>query len=218
MKKICIAKALFLFAVLVGGCFSASAGKLSHRAKTPDEEWKFRWEGEFKLGFNADCMEIQAGLSWWPLRFVGVGFTAGAATEIGNGIKALVVIALPKDQDQYWENWESYEPTRAIFQPSLILRSPSLLPVDKWDLDFQIYAEAGPTLATFASGSVHPHWCYMRTAVGGVFTLNRFALKLGYGLSTFDLYDGLRFGPQGEPLKSPTHYTDCFNISFAWKF
>lgn len=202
-------------AALFGACLSGSSQRLSVRDRTPDEEWKFRWEGEFKLGFGSDLCEIQGGITWLPVRFLGLSCTAGVATDLSGGVKVMAHALFPEINQEGMDM--EYSPTRILFQPSVVLRTPSLLIVDSWDMDMVAFAEGGPTLASYASGSVNSRWCYMRMSAGLGFVVNRFVLKLGYTLSTFDLFDGLRFDQLGTPLRSP-RYTNTFSLSLGWKF
>jgi len=171
------------------------------------EDGIMHWEAEFDVGLNTDGYQLDIGVAYFPIRFLGIKARLGMAGEIeelGDWGK-----------DEY-ETGHRYA-ARVKFSPSFVLRSPRLLHWKSQDAGFYLFVEPGMILSPGAVGSRHAKWSNWNLLTGINMQMDCFIVRIGYGVTEFTLYSGYPDSHWGAPDKD-AYLTHSFFIGGAYKF
>lgn len=145
-----------------------------------DENEVSHWEANFLAGLNSNGWQAEFGCAYFPIQYVGFKANLGFAGEI----KEFGDWGLDDE-----ETGHSYA-TRFKFNPSLVLRTPSIVTFDN-NARIYFFTEGGIILSPGASGSDNAKICSWDAKCGINYQKGRLILFGGYGITNFTLYSGI---------------------------
>ena len=143
------------------------------------EEDIYHWEANFLAGLNNDGWQCEFGATYFPIQYVGLKTNVGFAGEI----KEFGDWGLDDDETGH------HYAVRFKFNPSLVLRSPSIAVFDN-GAGLYFFTEGGVILSPGASGSHNAKTCCWDAKCGINYQKGRVTLFGGYGITNFTLYSG----------------------------
>ena len=164
-------------------------------------------EVDFSAGLNTDGYEVEVGIAYFPVQYMGIKSQIGFAGEL----KAL--------EDWGLDEEESGHPyaVRFKFMPSVVVRSPMLLNWKQQEAGLYLFAEPGVVLSPGASGSKGAKVVNWKARMGVTMQFDRMMIFVGYGISDFSLYSGRPYNYHGLPYND-NHTTHSVFIGTAYKF
>lgn len=147
--------------------------------------WMFTAAG----GLNSDGYEFDFGITWYPVRNVGLKAALGFAGEIHE----FSDWNWNWDDDYYDDYWYDYDDDYAVrfkFITSLDLQTPSILILREQGIAFNLFANPGISLSPGAEGSVDAQWFNWQFRGGIGMDIENVVVRMGYGCSDYDLYSG----------------------------
>lgn len=187
-----------IIAMLFGGHYDAKAQSIKVEDKT------YHWEGGVTAGLNSDGFELDFNIAYFVNRFVGLKAGIGMAGEIAS---------IGDDPDEYTKNYDS----RFKLIMSLPLRTPKIIDWKSQGVELYLFAEPGFSLSPGdhkSEGAKVFNW-NLRSGIN--MQIDRWIFSLGYGISNFNLYSGIK------PINSVSKIDkDCIThtvfIGCAYKF
>ncbi|MCI9285682.1 MAG: hypothetical protein HFJ91_07835 [Muribaculaceae bacterium] len=174
------------------------------------------WEGTFNAGFNTDGWQMDAGVAYFPVQYIGVRASLGMSAQLQD----LVDLIFDSDPDNIWgvrEDNDIYA-SRFRFTSSVVLRSPKIIRMGSPDAGIYLFAEPGIVLSPGSYGSRHARIACWDMRCGINLQSDRYVFYLGYGLSNFALLSGYPYS-DAEYYKSTDDYlTHSVFIGVAYKF
>lgn len=198
--------------VIVVACFIYASMVSSQNINVDGTTMK--WEASFDSGLNTDGYEVNFGVAYFPVSFIGLKTAIGFSGEI----------VRVEDWDIDWDD-DYIRPNlnncnyaiRFRFNPSVVIRSPRIIHWKSQDAGFYFFGEPGFILSPGASGSHKAQILCWNIRAGINMQIDRFILGIGYGLSNFSLYSGEPYNENGLP-SDIEHRTHSGFLTAAIKF
>lgn len=170
------------------------------------------------LGLNNDGWQWDAGIVYFPIRYVGLKASLGIAGEIEE-FSDWNLGSWNDDDDDWMHDYDSNDDytTRFKFTPSIVLRTPRIVAWRQQGLDFYLFAEPGIILSPGARGSHRANTFGWDLKSGINAQLDELVLSLGYGITDFSLYSGRPINHHGLPAKD-NYITHSVFVGFDYKF
>lgn len=165
------------------------------------------WETDFRAGLNTDGFQVDFGIMYFPIHYIGLKLqlgTNGEIEELGDW---------GKDE---LETHHSYA-SRFKFTPAIVLRTPRLIHWKSQDAGIYIFAEPGIILSPGSRGSKHAEYFNWDFKIGINLQVDRFIFTIGYGVSNYSLYSGSPINHWGLPDRN-NYITHSGFIGGAYKF
>lgn len=182
-----------------------SVGAKAQALKVDDKP--LHWEFDFSGGLNTDGAQLDIGLAYFPVQYVGFKASIGGAGEI------------KEISDWGREEWETghHYTLRFKFRPSLVFRTGRIIDWKRQDAGIYLFAEPGFILSPGAEGSKHAKTLNWDFRTGVNLQAGECVFFIGYGVSNYSLYSGRPFshweGPDKDNYKTYSGF-----IGFGYKF
>lgn len=164
-------------------------------------------EVDFSAGLNTDGYEVEMGVAYFPIQYMGIKSQIGFAGEL----KALEDWGLDEEESGH------HYAVRFKFMPSVVVRSPMLLNWKQQEAGLYLFAEPGVVFSPGASGSKGAKVVTWKLRTGITMQFDRMMIFVGYGISDFSLYSGRPYNYHGLPYND-NHTTHSVFIGTAYKF
>ena len=164
-------------------------------------------EVDFSAGLNTDGYEVEVGVAYFPIQFIGIKSQLGFAGEL----KAVEDWGLDEEKSGH------HYAVRFKFMPSVVVRSPMLLNWRQQEAGLYLFAEPGVVLSPGASGSKGAKVATWKLRTGITMQFDRSMVFVGYGISDFSLYSGRPYNQHGLP-SDDNYITHSVFIGMAYKF
>ena len=165
------------------------------------------WEADFSAGLNNDGYQIDAGIAYFPIQYIGIKSQIGFAGEL----KAVE----DWGRDEY-QTGHKYA-LRIKFMPSVVLRSPRIFEWKEQESSFYLFTEPGMVFSPGARGSKGAKAVSWGVKSGITLQMDNVMIYFGYGISDFSLYSGRPYNQHGIPQKD-NYITHSVFIGTAFKF
>lgn len=167
----------------------------------------YNWEADMYAGLNNDGYQIDFGIAYFPVQYIGLKLSLGAAGEFRE----------LEDMIGKSEYWDTDYAIRYKAIASLVLRSPELIPWKRQGGGFYLFVEPGFILSPGAPGSRFAKWSNWDVRSGINLQMDNVILSAGYEISDFSLYSGRPTNHNGLPDKV-YYLTHTVFIGLAFKF
>lgn len=173
------------------------------------------FEFSITAGLNNDGWQWDAGVVYFPIKYVGMKASLGLAGEI----KEFGDWNLGPWDDEYDWDYDRNDDYAARFKftPAMVLRTPRIVAWRQQGLDFYLFAEPGIILSPGASGSRRAKTFSWDLKTGINAQLDELVFTIGYGVTDFSLYSGRPINHHGLPDRD-NYITHSVFIGFGYKF